>query len=85
VIELLIFQNRDGQPTFKFHRIHDAKHIYRLIPGNKHFDVLCGHERHEKPPIGGQFEWYQKWQAIQGNQAFLVSVEIKNTSEPVSK
>jgi hypothetical protein len=54
--ELLISQNWDGQPIVKFHRKHNAMHIYRMIPRNKHFDVLCGHERHEKPlqkrPIG---------------------------------
>ena len=33
--ELLLSQNRDGQPTVKFQRLHDAMHVYRLIPRNK--------------------------------------------------
>jgi hypothetical protein len=28
-----------------------------------------------RPPKSDQLEWYRKWQVIQGNQAFLVSVD----------
>jgi hypothetical protein len=48
--ELLISQNRDGQPTVKFLRHQVKMHIYRLMPRNKHFYVVCFRERYEKPP-----------------------------------
>jgi hypothetical protein len=47
--ELLISQNRDGQPTVKFYRQHDVMHIYRLVPRNKHFYNIGGRERYKKP------------------------------------
>jgi hypothetical protein len=58
--ELLISQDRDGQPTIKFHRQHKAVHIYWPIPRNKHFCVVCCRERNEKPPKSDWLEWYQK-------------------------
>jgi hypothetical protein len=54
---------------------HDTMHIYRLIPSNKHLYVVCDRERSEKPIKSDQLEWYQKWQVIQGKQAFWVSVD----------
>jgi hypothetical protein len=47
----VISQNWDGQPIVKFYRHLNAMHIYRMIPRNKYFDVVCDHERSEKPPI----------------------------------
>jgi hypothetical protein len=75
---LLISQNRDRQPTVKFHRQHDKMHIYWLMPRNKHLYVVCSRECSDKPPKSAQLEWYQKWQVIQGNQAFFVSVDRWN-------
>jgi hypothetical protein len=69
-LTLLISQDQDGQPIVKFYRQHNAKHIYRLILRNKHFYVVCGRERSEKPPKSDRLEWYQKWQVVHGNQAF---------------
>ncbi|SAM09261.1 hypothetical protein [Absidia glauca] len=66
--ELLISQNRDRQPAFKFHIQHNEMYIYRLIPRIMHVYVVCDRKRSEKPPKCDQLEWCQKWEVVQGNQ-----------------
>jgi hypothetical protein len=83
--ELLIFQTRDGHPTVKFHRQHDAKNIYRLIPRNKHFEFVWSHEPSEKPPWKRPIGVVSKMASHPRKSGFLgISRQIKCTSESMS-
>jgi hypothetical protein len=64
LLKVAFSQNREGQPTIKFHRQHNETHIYRRIPRNKHVYDVCGLEHCEKPSKSDQLEWFRKWQVI---------------------
>jgi hypothetical protein len=60
VKSFFFFSILDRQPTVKIYRQNDTMHIYRLIPRNKHFHVVCIREGKNKPPKSDWLEWYQK-------------------------
>jgi hypothetical protein len=43
------FQNRDGQPTFKFRKQQDEMYTYRMIPDLKYVWVVYFSEHYTKP------------------------------------